>query len=364
MIVTGLRVVAAVIVVGLLSAAAADGKGIGGISEDTMARGIAAPDGGSHLYAVPDRGRTQLIRVTPSREDQSLRRLGLNGRYVIPSVAKDGTTSGLSRDGNTLVMAEWSIAYPRRETNMVVVDTERWEVFSRISLEGAFAFDAISPDGSVIYLIHYPKPRDASRYEVRAYDTVAGKLRPDPIIDERVAASVMRGSPITRATSPDGTWEYTLYDGGGRTPFVHALNTVEATTFCINVDQVENARNLYTASIDVAPDGAEFTVLTGPNQRPRAVIRTEDWSVSDPPASDPTAAADAGRSFPAGEVLAAVGLLVVGTGLGLRRRRRQKEVDGVEEMPDDPLPGVPGPEAEPAARAKGTGAPSEKPRVR
>ena len=45
----------------------------------------------------------------------------------------------------------------------------------------------------------------------------------------------MRGNPLSRAVSADGRWAYTLYDGGGTHPFIHALDTAHATARCIDV---------------------------------------------------------------------------------------------------------------------------------
>src|SRR5207237_7345342 len=45
----------------------------------------------------------------------------------------------------------------------------------------------------------------------------------------------MRGSPLTRAVSANGRWAYTLYDGAGKTPFVHALDTSTGTARCIDL---------------------------------------------------------------------------------------------------------------------------------
>jgi hypothetical protein len=36
--------------------------------------------------------------------------------------------------------------------------------------------------------------------------------------------------------SSDGRWAYTLYDGAGKTPFVHALDTSNRTARCIDLD--------------------------------------------------------------------------------------------------------------------------------
>ena len=46
----------------------------------------------------------------------------------------------------------------------------------------------------------------------------------------------MRGQPLTRATSPDGRWAYTLYDGAGKEPFIHALDTSTRSARCIDLD--------------------------------------------------------------------------------------------------------------------------------
>jgi len=39
----------------------------------------------------------------------------------------------------------------------------------------------------------------------------------------------------------DGRWAYTLYDGGGATPFVHALDTSDASARCIDLDRLDRA---------------------------------------------------------------------------------------------------------------------------
>jgi len=76
---------------------------------------------------------------------------------------------------------------------------------------------ALSPDGATLYLIQYTSRRDPTRYEVRAYDLPRDRLRPGAIVDPREPDERMRGFPITRSTSRDGRWAYTLYDGAGAT---------------------------------------------------------------------------------------------------------------------------------------------------
>jgi len=57
-----------------------------------------------------------------------------------------------------------------------------------------------------------------------------------PIVDPHEQGEKMRGQPLTRATSSDGRWAYTLYDGAGKAPFVHALDTSNRTARCIDLD--------------------------------------------------------------------------------------------------------------------------------
>ena len=70
---------------------------------------------------------------------------------------------------------------------------------------------------------------------MRAYDLRAGKLLPRAIADKRQRGWVMSGMPITRATSADGRWVYTLYSGSDNYPFVHALDTCSRTAVCIGL---------------------------------------------------------------------------------------------------------------------------------
>ena len=50
--------------------------------------------------------------------------------------------------------------------------------------------------------------------------------------------------------SPDGRWAYTLYDGNGKTPFIHALDTSRSTARCIDLDAL--AGNKYLSGMRLA----------------------------------------------------------------------------------------------------------------
>jgi hypothetical protein len=182
-------------------------------------------------------------------------------------------------------------------------------------LHGDFSFDAISPRGSLVYLIEYISPTDPARYRVRAYDLAADRLLAQPVVDPLEPGEKMGGSPLTRATSPDGRWAYTLYDGSGKTPFVHALDTTTRSARCIDLDAL-TGMNLSRMRLRV--DAAAHTLTVNSGRQSLVVIDTRSFRTSSP--SEPAAyrwepVAGAGVA-----ALAAVTTLV----LVLVRRRRQQ----------------------------------------
>ena len=166
---------------------------------------------------------------------------------IIPVVALDGTPTGLSADGTRLVATR-----PLRgATELTVLETGRLERRATIRLRGRFTLDALSRDGGLLYLIQTL----GDRYAVRAYHVGARELLPEPIVDPDEPDEEMQGTPLTRATSRDGRWVYTLYDGGDH-PFIHALDTEEATAECIDLDALAGRDDLLAFRLEVGRDGA------------------------------------------------------------------------------------------------------------
>ena len=190
-------------------------------------RGVVAAPGGDRYVAIPDGTNTIVHRIGRYNAERTI-----PGSYGVPAVAQDGTASGLSADLSTLVLMHPSKSFPPRVTKMMVLDTRSLAVRYAIRLHGWFSFDAISPDGNTLYLIQY---RNGSLvdYAVRAYDVKAGRLLAKPVVDPREPDEKMLGVPLTRVTSSDGVWAYTLYSG--ERTFVHALDTRDRTARCIDL---------------------------------------------------------------------------------------------------------------------------------
>jgi hypothetical protein len=199
--------------------------------------GVTAPGLPLRFVALPAGSQTVLASVSRS-SGRVVQWRSFRGTWGIPMVANDGTTAGLSRDGRLLVIGDWSAPGPngvRTTSRFLLVSTKTFRVWRRVSLPGDFSFDALSPGASVVYLIQHLSTPEATSYRVRAFDLVAHRLLPRVIADRRQASWVMSGSPVTRATTTDGRWAYTLYENPGGFPFVHALDTVTRTAVCVGI---------------------------------------------------------------------------------------------------------------------------------
>jgi hypothetical protein len=208
----------------------------------------------------------------------------LAGNFTIPAVAYDGSASGLSADAATLVLIQPRLRFPRAQTALAILDAKRLRLRKLVTLHGDFSFDAISPQGRTLYLIQYVSARDPTRYKVRAYDLRSDRLLANPIVDPH-EQDAMRGSPITRVTSSDGRWAYTLYDGAGGTPFIHALDTSKREARCIDLPMLTGRHDLWQLRITIAPDQASLTV--GAAGQPLALVDTTDFRAHAP--AKPTA---------------------------------------------------------------------------
>jgi hypothetical protein len=226
-------VLVALCALGAAAVAQADGLPVLGV--DVGPTGVVAASGEARYVTLPAGNATVVARVEPTGGRVLGSRL-LHGTFTIPAVAYDGSAAGLSADGRTLVLIEPRQSFPRARTTLAVLDERSLRPRAMVRLKGDFSFDAVSPRARWLYLIQYVDPNDPAHYAVRAYDLRAGRLVAAPVVDPHEPDEQMRGAPLTRATSEHGRWAYTLYDGGGSTPFVHALDTARRTARCVDLD--------------------------------------------------------------------------------------------------------------------------------
>ena len=277
---------------------------------------IGGDDVSGRLVALPAKGGTVIARIGDSVYVSRF----LDGRYTVPVVALDHTASGLSTDGSTLVLINPRRTFPRAKTSFVVLDARNLRTQRHVVLDGDFSFDALSPDGSRMFLIHYLSRRDPTRYEVRALDVPSATLLPTPIVDKSEPDERMAGFPITRATTADGRWAYTLYDGAGEDPFVHALDTVDGEAHCIDLATLSGRQDLYDLRLDLGPGEGGLSVVDGAEKL--TVIDTSNFEPLAAETASPQAA-PAEKSSSRGWLLALLAVPVAAAGgvLLLRGRR-------------------------------------------
>lgn len=225
---------AAAISAAAVGAGVAVGDGPQGPSPGVSAgwAGVLATNGKVRYVAIPG-NRGTILEAVQVRGGRVLRWAVIPGSYGHPLVAFDGTSGGVSADGKTLVLA--SFATPDGITRFRALSTKTMRLHKVVALRGPWSFDALSPDASTLFLVEYLGKGANAAYRVRAYDMTAHRLFPGAIVDRREDEAEMRGQPVTRVTSADGRWAYTLYGRQGTPPFVHALDTVEREAYCIDL---------------------------------------------------------------------------------------------------------------------------------
>jgi hypothetical protein len=306
----------------LLAAPAAGASGViaGG---DAGFAGVTTRGVGIRYVAQRVPGGTLLMAVD-RRGGRILQARFVRDRLVVSGVAFDGSATGLSASGGTLVLSAPRATFPRRLSHFVVFETERFERMGQFSLRGDFSLDAVSPDGSRLYFIELTGS-DATHYRVREYDRAQGRLLPKPVVDPAEADEPMRGSPISRAMSEDGRWAYTLYDGNGTHPFIHALDTVRGRAKCVDLDALAGRRDLTDMRTTLGGDG---TILVNDGGGPVLAFDPRTFAVHAPRPTTPAppAAPDAGGIGWLGPV-AGVALLALLAAFALRvGARRAKQV--------------------------------------
>ncbi|MGH3133114.1 MAG: hypothetical protein ACRDNY_05145 [Gaiellaceae bacterium] len=190
---------------------------------------------GDVRYVTLDTPRFTAVAALRVRDGRVLRSRALRGSYGVPLVAYDGTAGGLSGDGTRLVLASYGPPPGGPgTTRFVVLSASTLGLRRLIVLDGSWSFDAIAPDGSTLYLTEHVSAGRNPVYRVRTFDVPTGILR-GAIVDRLEGEEEMGGEPVTRASSADGRWAYTLYARRQDEPFVHALDTARREAFCIDL---------------------------------------------------------------------------------------------------------------------------------
>ncbi len=169
------------------------------------------------------------ISVLDTSTGATVRAFNIPGSY---STADQGyADSMLSGDGRWLALREQHA--PAGVTSIALVDTQAGKLVKSIHLSGDFTLDAVSPKGTMLYLLEYYQA-GTSHYNVRAYDVTTNQLLQSSIVDKAELGEKMQGEALTRQVSEDGDMAYTLYiNHVTNKAFIHILwlaDTVDNST--------------------------------------------------------------------------------------------------------------------------------------
>jgi hypothetical protein len=306
---------------GLVAAPAALGAG-GPIFVTQGGTGVASPVHPElHYVTVSDRAGGTLLETVDAAQGGVFGWVRLHGSWGTPTIGNGYSSGqGLSHDGRTLVLGSLAGPYVS-PSRFLIVDSRRMKAVRTIVLDGIYSFDALSPDASKMYLIQYAAAGDLNHYIVRAYDLRTNRLLPGKVADRSEHEKTMAGSPMTRTTSADGRWVYTLYQKPSGEPFVHALDTVGVAAYCIDLPK---NRGLYNLVLSLRNHDRTLAVHWR-SGRPWLRVAVGSWQISYPGGGFPWAWVGGG---------AGGGLVILfAGGLAVRIRRGQK----VEQHPGQEL---------------------------
>lgn len=228
-------------------------------------------------YVAMPVGASTIVAAVRTSDGRMLRYSTIHGGFGVPIVAYDGTTEGVSRDGRTLVLAEFGAS--QQQTRFAVLGTSRLRLQRLVTLHGRWSLDALSRDGRTLYAIQYLGTGPNPRYSVRAVSLVTGKPVGAPLVDKREPDEEMNGSPWARVRSANGAWAYTLYAKPNGTGFVHALDTAGRRAFCVDLPWRTSTQRLAAVRLSLA-NGGRTLELEKPVGTRLAVVDTTTFKVT------------------------------------------------------------------------------------
>lgn len=185
--------------------------------------GLLSADG-EHYFAVQPGALTQLTEydLNTGAEKASFQ---IPDHWDLGGIAPAGQQAALIRPFDKTGV-----------TNIRIVNTQTGATLHQIELNGNFEVDALSPTGNTLFLIEYLPALNPDHYQVRAYDLLSESLLEGALVDKRAPDEVMAGQRQGAVVARDGSWVYTLYlRTRNNTAFIHALNTVDKFTWCIDL---------------------------------------------------------------------------------------------------------------------------------
>jgi DNA-binding beta-propeller fold protein YncE len=216
---------------------------------------VGAPDArwGS-LLTTARSGAGTIVRDAGLMADQSSA-ITIDGGWRLPTFATDPLPIGVSPNRSTVVLVEDGAKDGAKTTRFAVLSLPFAKLPRIVEIAGAFTYDAVSPDGSTIYVIEHLAAPPEGHYQVRAVDVASGTLKDGVVVDKSNVGEAMAGWPVAQLGREDG-FVLTLYRGTEH-PFIHALDTAHGFAVCIDLPATPggDADSALDWGLAASPDG-------------------------------------------------------------------------------------------------------------
>lgn len=246
----------------------------------SLSRAVASPDGS--VYFALEGSSPTTLRWTDAKTGHAITQLSLAGAYAFAGEAGPAP-AGFSPNGRWLVL----VGDTGAKSSFAIIDTSLVKLAAFAEVPGPFTYDAISDDGTSLYLIEKITPEAARAlpgvnaaygYRVRVYDVPAGKISETLVVDVKLAAQtdgnnaetridgIMNGIYQSSVPSRDGRWNFSFYYNPSRGPFIHVLHLDSRSAFCIlDLPLVSGGYEKRLGwSLALTPSGKTLYAVNGP----------------------------------------------------------------------------------------------------
>lgn len=229
-----------------------------------------------------------VLSATSTTSGAELRQYGLSGYWYFPNTPVG--VRGISTDGKTILLINLRSKKHAADTTFIAVDPlgmkqiRTFKPYAEIRPRPDYLLtDALSPDASRLYAVAYTdsntglaEPCGAEYgYDVRAQRLLSIKTDVHPM--------GMDGTAMSRATSADGRWDYTLYREASGASFIQVLDTAGAAVHCVPIP-ASNGTDL--GGISLESDNRTLVVSSGGGS-PKLDVAVGSWAISVVPAGFP-----------------------------------------------------------------------------
>lgn len=196
--------------------------------------GILSADGGVFAATAYVGDTATRFDVFDANSGDNMLYMPLTGRWVLQAVSSDGRFAALAGVPSEQDDTAWTKS-GKWQTEMQVIDTVSRRPKHTLKLDGNFEAEAISANGTSLFLVEHLPAAKPDHYAIRWYDLKNERLVADPL-RSKTADEIMSGYAWGGAASADGDWLFTLYISTNRkVAFIHMLNTREGFTVCVDL---------------------------------------------------------------------------------------------------------------------------------